>query len=593
MALYRFEVKAISKGKGLSAVGAAAYRSGQRLWNHEGQLFDYANKSDVLETKIFAPETAPAWIFDRETLWQRVEQNETRANARLARELIISLPHELKHEDHRQMITRFVSNNLLSLGMVADVAWHHPHKGEEDRNVHAHILITNRPLNGEGFAAKRDPFWDRKWVITRWRKNWAEALNSKLRERGLETVSHRAKDKASQSQPNKIENMRRRGEFPNQASLKPGKISEEVLHQVKGKNLVQLLVEDGWQINARKTTKQSISMKRDDRAVVVSNQGGHYIYFETDSKVKNGTAIDYLIHERNLNFREAVAWLQQWDSTESAPVIQAGQKRPTNFFKIYNNLPNPEYSKYLNYRGLSKETYSSPAFQGKFKTRGSTVLFPHYRGSYEIPGVEMRGYQIKKFWKNSERTLWNSNVLDANNPNKTLYIAESPIDAMSFAQYKGLSLQDGSSIFAATSGSISPSQLELLKQVAKSHPWLGGIRIIFDNDGPGRKMADGLEQALRKVTATDIHQELPFMEGYDWNKMLTMGPVGYITQQTTHSKMFGNITAREGKALHAEKADTIFIFQNTQSAWQEALTLAKRKGWEKVEVYGPAKHGLS
>lgn len=71
-----------------------------------------------------------------------------------------------------------------------------------------------------------------------------------------------------------------------------------------------------------------------------------------------------------------------------------------------------------------------------------------------------------------------------------------------------------------------------------------------------------------------------------------MRQVGYITQETTHSKMYGNITTREGKAHHAEKADTIFIFQNTQTAWQEALALAKRKGWEKVEVYGQKRLGL-
>jgi len=58
-------------------------------------------------------------------------------------------------------------------------------------------------------------------------------------------------------------------------------------------------------------------------------------------------------------------------------------------------------------------------------------------------------------------------------------------------------------------------QAKIFKQVSKCHPWLNAIRIIFDNDGPGRKMADELEQELRKVSATDIHQELPFMEGYD------------------------------------------------------------------------------
>lgn len=63
--------------------------------------------------------------------------------------------------------------------------------------------------------------------------------------------------------------------------------------------------------------------------------------------------------------------------------------------------------------------------------------------------------------------------------------------------------------------SANPFLTKIFKQISKYHPWLNAIRIIFDNDGPGQKMPDELKQELRKVSATDIHQELPFMEGDD------------------------------------------------------------------------------
>ena len=48
--------------------------------------------------RILAPETAPAWVQDRAALWNAVEAAETRRNAQLARELVLTLPRELTPE---------------------------------------------------------------------------------------------------------------------------------------------------------------------------------------------------------------------------------------------------------------------------------------------------------------------------------------------------------------------------------------------------------------------------------------------------------------------------------------------------------------
>ncbi len=101
MAVYHFRLKMLSRGLGRaakpggatrrSAVAAAAYRSGERLFDSsQGKWFEYENA--VVFTEIIAPENAPAWVFDRQTLWNQVERSEKRKDAQLAREVEITLP---------------------------------------------------------------------------------------------------------------------------------------------------------------------------------------------------------------------------------------------------------------------------------------------------------------------------------------------------------------------------------------------------------------------------------------------------------------------------------------------------------------------
>ena len=99
MAIYHCSIKIISRGKGKSAVAAAAYRAGEKLTNgFDGETHDYTHKGGVVHTEILLPGHAPADFSDRAVLWNAVEKIEKAKNAQLAREIEIALPRELTRE---------------------------------------------------------------------------------------------------------------------------------------------------------------------------------------------------------------------------------------------------------------------------------------------------------------------------------------------------------------------------------------------------------------------------------------------------------------------------------------------------------------
>ena len=58
MAIYHCSIKIISRGKGKSAVAAAAYRSGEKLTNeYDGLTHDYTRKRGISHTEILLPLT--------------------------------------------------------------------------------------------------------------------------------------------------------------------------------------------------------------------------------------------------------------------------------------------------------------------------------------------------------------------------------------------------------------------------------------------------------------------------------------------------------------------------------------------------------
>jgi ATP-dependent exoDNAse (exonuclease V) alpha subunit len=153
-------------------VAAAAYRSGERLYDSsQGKWFEF-DKPDVVHTEIMAPADAsvPGWVFDRQTLWNMVERAEKRADAQLAREVEITLPRELTKEQHIELVRSFVRDQYVSQGMVADITIHRPDASDGEEQPHAHVLLTMRrldPSSETGFSAKKERDWNEREDIAR------------------------------------------------------------------------------------------------------------------------------------------------------------------------------------------------------------------------------------------------------------------------------------------------------------------------------------------------------------------------------------------------------------------------------------------
>ena len=192
MAIYHLRATMISRSQGRSATAAIAYRVAERIEDRRtGLVFDYAAKSGVDHTEILAPDHAPDWVRDRSELWNRVEESETRKNSQVAREVRVALPDELTHAERVELVREFVRSQFVDRGMVADIALHAPGREGDERNHHAHILLTTREVDAEGFTTKnRD--WNKVEVLEGWREAWARDSNAALERAGLEDrVDHR------------------------------------------------------------------------------------------------------------------------------------------------------------------------------------------------------------------------------------------------------------------------------------------------------------------------------------------------------------------------------------------------------------------
>jgi hypothetical protein len=192
MAIYHLRASMISRSQGRSATAAIAYRVAERIEDRRtGLTFDYAARGGVDHTEILAPDRAPDWVRDRSELWNRVEESETRKNSQVAREVRVALPDELTHAQRLELVREFVRGQFVDRGMVADIALHAPGRAGDERNHHAHILLTTREIDAEGFTTKnRD--WNKVEVLEGWREAWARDSNAALERAGIEDrVDHR------------------------------------------------------------------------------------------------------------------------------------------------------------------------------------------------------------------------------------------------------------------------------------------------------------------------------------------------------------------------------------------------------------------
>nr|MCU0256346.1 Ti-type conjugative transfer relaxase TraA [Vicinamibacterales bacterium] len=193
MAIYHLSAKVIGRSVGRSAVAAAAYRAAERLHDERlGRDHDFTAKAGVVHREVMLPEGAPEAWSDRATLWNAVEAAEKRKDAQLARELEVALPRELSKAEGIALARDFARQEFVARGMAADVCVHWPPGADGEARPHAHILLTTRRVEGEGFGPKARE-WNATDLLQGWRERWAELANARLAELGHEArIDHRS-----------------------------------------------------------------------------------------------------------------------------------------------------------------------------------------------------------------------------------------------------------------------------------------------------------------------------------------------------------------------------------------------------------------
>ena len=97
------------------------------------------------------PPHAPEIYLDRATLWNAVESCEKHPKAQLAYSFDIAMQNELTLEENMELARKFVQEQFVAKGMIADLAFHNPEKEDGGiPNPHFHVMTTMRPLNPDG-----------------------------------------------------------------------------------------------------------------------------------------------------------------------------------------------------------------------------------------------------------------------------------------------------------------------------------------------------------------------------------------------------------------------------------------------------------
>ena len=220
MAIYHLSTKPISRSSGRSAVASIAYRAGIAITDERlGKTYDYTKRHGVLWTGLATPNDVK---IDRNELWNLAEKSENRSNSRTAREIVINIPHELMQGDQgtgKMLAYEFASQLSEKYQIAVDVAVHAPDKQGDNRNFHAHLLLTTRKIEQDRHGKikltdksqlemsntqlKQAGLLSNQDELKEIRKAWADLTNEYLAEHGIdERIDHRShKDRGLDTLP--------------------------------------------------------------------------------------------------------------------------------------------------------------------------------------------------------------------------------------------------------------------------------------------------------------------------------------------------------------------------------------------------------
>lgn len=221
MAIYHLSAQPLARSANRSAIAAAAYRSGTKIVDHQtGVVHDYSprQKKSVLHAELILP---GGQRVARDEFWNSLELHHKRKDAVLAREVEVSLPHELNAEQRKELALAFALQLSIAYGVAADVALHAPNRitdadlkrnpqqffvtesdgRKHNGNWHAHILLSACHVDSDGSLGKKavalDPIHCQRHklpnVVDIERARWAQLANAALEKAASSSrIDHRS-----------------------------------------------------------------------------------------------------------------------------------------------------------------------------------------------------------------------------------------------------------------------------------------------------------------------------------------------------------------------------------------------------------------
>lgn len=253
MAIFRAETKSFSRGSGHNLVAALSYRAGMALtdtnkFNPNATTHDYTRKTDVVHREILIPKALKKKLDDADItldfqyVANLVETGETtlrgkmKSKARLGREWVLCGVPELSRAENIQLFQQFAKEQGEEQGVISMCFVHDPKAGndtrskssaadgaaKDERNIHAHIVLLTRkveltkantlklgdksdselsndertdgkicPETGKVLVKGKGLVSNSQWIKDV-RKSWADMLNEKLLEKGVQPVTHKS-----------------------------------------------------------------------------------------------------------------------------------------------------------------------------------------------------------------------------------------------------------------------------------------------------------------------------------------------------------------------------------------------------------------
>jgi hypothetical protein len=227
VAIYYYAMARVGRGGGKGVVASAAYLSraqyrdevhdrvyDERAHVHDERALAIAAASHYIGRKgrhgvdrdpplfegLYGPPGAPEWTRGKENIerfWNEAERAENHPRAQLAESVIIGLPHELSLQQNVWLLQDHI-REFTRQGRVVQLAIHAPDRAGDQRNLHAHLLISTRGVDEHGMKPyktkeQQERYLGRSDYLDHLRENWGHVANRHLARHGFAAgLDHRS-----------------------------------------------------------------------------------------------------------------------------------------------------------------------------------------------------------------------------------------------------------------------------------------------------------------------------------------------------------------------------------------------------------------